>query len=105
MESRAFLAAFAALPAIVADRLGAQLQRTNDRNHDAFEQHGLDAYRKYMAAERGRHDLVILGHVHRPFDTGPGRPRLVVLGGWIEGSAYLKVDGPAVDHITAAPGD
>lgn len=103
MESRAFLAAFAALPSIVADRLGTQLQRTNDRNHEAFEQHGLDAYRKYMAAEEGRHDLVILGHVHRPFDTGPGRPRLVVLGGWIGGSAYLRVDGTVIDHITAGP--
>jgi len=94
MESRAFLAAFRRLPDFVADRLGALLQRTNERNQDAFDRRGLEVYRKSIEEVGDRYDLMILGHVHRPLDTSDTiRPRLVVLGGWHSGSAYLVFDG------------
>ena len=104
LESRAFLAAFRALPAVIADGLGAQLQRTNEAHQDDFDRQGLDVYRGYAAGVGDRFDLVILGHVHRPLDTGPAHPRLVVLGGWHDGSAYLVVaDGVARHHVEPAP--
>jgi len=100
MESRAFLAAFRRLPDFVADRLGAQLQRTNERNQDAFDRRGLEVYREYIEGVGDRYDLVILGHVHRPLDTSDTtRPRLVVLGGWHARSAYLVVDGETDRHV------
>ncbi len=99
LESRAFLAAFRAVPATLADFLGNQLHQTNEAHQDEFTQRGLDAYQRYANGVGDRYDLVILGHVHRPLDTGSTHPRLVVLGGWHEGSAYLVADGADVRHV------
>ena len=98
LESRAFLKVFQSLPAFLADRLGDQLQRTNQSHQDEFDQRGLDIYQKYVAGVGDRYDLVILGHVHRPLDTLDTHPRLVVLGGWYAGSAFLVIDHAGVRH-------
>ena len=98
LESRAFLAAFRLLPDFVADRLGEQLRRTNEAHQDEFDQRGREVYEKYVAGVGDRYDLVILGHVHRPLDTGESPPRLVILGGWHDASAYLVVDGVNIQH-------
>lgn len=100
LESRAFLAAFRRLPSFLADRLGAQLQRTNERNNEAFERRGLQAYQTFVRGLGNRYDLLILGHVHRPLDTSTTQPRLVILGGWHSGSAYLVFqDGETGRHV------
>ena len=96
MESRAFLAAFRLMPNLVADRLGDQLRRTNEKHQEEFDQRGREVYERYVAGIGNRYDLVILGHVHRPLDTGNAVPRLVILGGWHDASAYLVVDGTNV---------
>ena len=101
LESRAFLAAFQRLPGFVANALGDQLNRTNERNQDRFDRRGFEVYREQVGRLGDRYDLVILGHVHRPYDDVEGRPRMVILGGWQEGSAYLSVDGPEIRHVTA----
>ena len=95
LESRAFLAAFTALPGFVADRLGAQLGRTNERNQELFDRRGLEIYRQQVARLDARYDRVILGHVHRAHADG----RMVILGGWQAGSAYLVVDGDDWRHV------
>ncbi len=99
LESRAFLEAFRRLPGPLADHLGAQLQRTNARHQDAFDRRGLEVFRRFAATLAGTYDLVILGHVHRPLDTGPTRPRLIVLGGWQAQTCYLTIDGTSITHV------
>jgi UDP-2,3-diacylglucosamine hydrolase len=99
LQSRAFLEAFRRVPSSLADALGAQLNRTNAKNQEAFDRRGLSAYRKYAARLVDAYDLVILGHVHSPLDTAPDRPRLVVLGGWYFHSCYLVIDGGSASHV------
>lgn len=99
MEGRAFLEVFRRLPDAIAGRLDQQLARTNGRHQVEFDRRGLDTFRRLVAPMRDRYDLVILGHVHRPLDTAPDRPRLVVLGGWHDGSAYLVADGGEARHV------
>jgi UDP-2,3-diacylglucosamine hydrolase len=92
MESRMFLHAFGWMPSRVADRLEACLDQSNDRRLARTEARYLEAYRRYAEGLAGRADLVVCGHIHRPRDEPGGRPRLVVLGGWLAGSSYLRVD-------------
>ena len=99
LKSRAFLAAFRQVPSPLADALGAQLRRTNHKNQEAFDRRGLRVYRGYADRLAGAYDLVILGHVHSPLDTGAARPRLVVLGGWYAHSCYLVVEEGRVSHV------
>ena len=98
LESRLFLGGFRLLPDFVADRLGDQLRRTNKSHQEEFDQRGREVYERYVVGVGDRFDLVILGHVHRPLDTGDSHPRLVILGGWHDASAYLVVDGASVEH-------
>jgi len=95
MESRAFLAVFRSLPHWLADRLGEQLNRTNASNQEVFDRRGLGVYQEQVGRLGDRYDRVILGHVHRPFDDS----KMVILGGWHEGSAYLVVDEGQSCHI------
>jgi len=100
MESRAFLAAFRSLPSPLANFLGDQLKRTNEQHQEEFDRRGLEVFRRYVAGlPADALDLVILGHVHRPLDTAPGRPRLVVLGGWRDGSCHLVIDDGSARHV------
>ncbi len=99
LKSRMFLEAFRRVPAPLADALGAQLRRTNLKNQEAFDRKGLSVYRKYASTLAEPYDMVILGHVHSPLDTGPDRPRLVVLGGWYHHSSYLVVERGSASHI------
>jgi UDP-2,3-diacylglucosamine hydrolase len=99
LKSRPFLSAFRMVPSPIADRLGSLLKRTNLKNQEAFDRRGLAVYRQFVEGLGDAHDLVILGHVHKPLDTGPDRPRLVVLGGWQAHSCYLVVDAGALSHV------
>jgi UDP-2,3-diacylglucosamine hydrolase len=99
LMSRAFLEAFRRVPAPLADALGAQLKRTNLKNQEAFDRKGMAVYRKYASTLVDSYDIVILGHVHSPLDTGPGRPRLIILGGWYHHSNYLVLEQGSASHV------
>jgi len=99
MESRAFLAGFRSLPGPAADALESLLDSTNRSHQEAFDRRGLDIFRAFAATLGDRADLVVLGHVHKPLDTGEGRPRLVVLGGWHEKSSHLFVEDGRAEHV------
>ena len=105
LKSRAFLSAFRSVPAPLADALGARLRRSNLKNQEAFDRWGLEKYRRYADRLSGACDLVILGHVHSPLDTGSARPRLVVLGGWYAHSCYLVVEDGRASHVVEPAGD
>jgi UDP-2,3-diacylglucosamine hydrolase len=92
MESRAFLTAFQHLPAVIADRLDAILDQTNDRGRLRDELRLIPLFRSYRARLGARADVVVFGHVHTPLDDHEIPPRLVILGGWHSRSSYLKVD-------------
>ena len=104
LEGRAFLAAFRRVPSPLADALGALLRRTNSRNQEEFDRRGLAALREHVGRLPDLYDLVIFGHVHLPFDTGPGRPRLVVLGGWHARTSYLVVEDGHASHVVEEAG-
>jgi UDP-2,3-diacylglucosamine hydrolase len=99
LKSRAFLAAFRRVPGPLADALGMQLRKNNLKNQEAFDRRGLAIYRRYVRRLADDYDLVILGHVHSPLDTGDARPRLVVLGGWYLHSCYLVIEGGSASHV------
>ena len=99
LKSHAFLEAFRRFPRPLADALGAQLRKTNQKHQEAFDRRGLAKYRNYAAGLAGDFDLIILGHVHSPLDTAPELPRLVVLGGWFFHSAYLIFNGSTFKHV------
>jgi UDP-2,3-diacylglucosamine hydrolase len=99
LKGRAFLEIFRRVPSPLANALGAELRRVNEKNQEAFDQRGLAVYRSYAERAPGDFDLIILGHVHSPLDTAPDRPRLVVLGGWRFGSCYLVVADGVARHV------
>jgi len=105
LKSHAFLSAFRIVPGPIADALGALLRRTNDRNQEAFDRRGLEVYRQYAGQLDDAYDLIILGHVHSPLDTGPSRPRVVVLGGWYTQTSYLVIQDGSATHVVEPAGN
>ncbi len=101
MESRAFLAGFAAIPGPLANSLEARLERSNDAHREAVDRRHIAVYRRTADAMGGDVDLVLLGHIHRATDD-PGPPRMVVLGGWHRGSSYLRIDGGGAEFVVEA---
>lgn len=92
MESRAFLNAFRRLPASVADRLDAKLERSNERGRVADEARYVEIFRRCLVAVDPTADIAVFGHVHTPRDDPSTQPRMVILGGWHTGTSYLRVD-------------
>ncbi len=99
LKGRAFFEVFRRVPSPLANALGSQLRRTNAKHQEAFDRKGLEVYREYAANLAEPFDLVILGHVHSPLDTGATRPRLIVLGGWYHHTSYLVLEGGTASHI------
>jgi UDP-2,3-diacylglucosamine hydrolase len=92
MESHAFLTAFSHLPDPVARRLDALLNKRNDRGRAADEARLAGVFRKHLADVSPQVDLAVFGHVHAPLDDPTTSPRMIILGGWQNGSSYLRVD-------------
>lgn len=93
MESRAFFQGFGLIPEAAASRLDAMLARKNLKQLLADEERHLIVYRKYVHNLENQADLVVIGHVHRPVDEAVGDTRMIVLGGWQNGSSHLRIDG------------
>ena len=96
MEGRAFLRGFALLPSPLASGLKEALVRANARNRTESTLRHLRTYREYAEGLTGRVDLLIVGHIHEPIDEVRGPTRLVVLGSWIAGTSYLRIDESGV---------
>jgi UDP-2,3-diacylglucosamine pyrophosphatase LpxH len=92
MESRAFLMAFGAAPGPIARLLDGALERSNDSRRARSEAKHIAVYREHARSLRGRFDLVVMGHVHQATDDLDTDPQLIVLGDWIDGTNYLKID-------------
>jgi UDP-2,3-diacylglucosamine pyrophosphatase LpxH len=98
MEGRVFLESFARLPEPCARALERLLDATNERTRAAAELRMIAAYRARAQSMPDPPDLLIYGHVHRVADE-PGPPRLVVLGDWIEGTRYLRIEQTGALHV------
>nr|WP_303652560.1 UDP-2,3-diacylglucosamine diphosphatase [Paludisphaera mucosa] len=99
MESREFFRSFGALPHTAARALDVVLEAKNRRGLAADEQRHLAVFREYADHLQDGADIVVFGHVHRAVDL-PGRPRLVVLGGWQNRVSYLEIDAAGASfHI------
>lgn len=104
MEGRAFLNAFAAVPGPLARSLESALDNSNDAHLAASTRKHLAAFRRYMATLDPGVDLAVFGHVHRnPLDDPSSRPRLIVLGDWIERASHLTIDADGA-RLTVGPG-
>lgn len=106
MESRAFLDTFAALPPPVARRLAARLEASNTRRLEETHRRHLVVYREHARSvvDAGAADLVLFGHVHEVYDEPVGGGgRLVVLGDWIAGSSYVRIDDRGVRFTVDRP--
>ncbi len=102
MESREFWLTFQRVPAPFAGLLDGMLERKNRADLAADEGRHLQVFRDYASLQRGRADLVVLGHVHRAVDEAASNPRMIVLGGWQERSSYLKIDATGASfHVVA----
>jgi UDP-2,3-diacylglucosamine hydrolase len=64
----------------------------NQAGLDADLERQMRVFREYAAKLQGYADIVVFGHVHRPFDLAHANPRLIVLGGWQRRTSYLKID-------------
>lgn len=106
MESRAFLDGFARAPAPLANALAAQLERTNDVHRAEADRRHLVRYRAYADALSPAPDLAVFGHIHATFDDRSRTPRIVVLGDWLDGGSFLKIDeaGAALVHLADGSG-
>ncbi|WP_165250754.1 UDP-2,3-diacylglucosamine diphosphatase [Paludisphaera soli] len=99
LESRGFFRAFGLIPGPAAKALDAVLEAKNQRGLDEDERRHLKMYRDYADGLDDGIDVAVFGHVHRAVDL-PGRPRLIVLGGWQHRLSYLKVDAAGASfHI------
>jgi UDP-2,3-diacylglucosamine hydrolase len=75
------------------------LQWTNQRTRLRTERRYGVLFREYAIRCRGATDLVIVGHVHTPFDAAESTPRLIVPGGWHVQSSYVKIDDSGVTLV------
>lgn len=91
LESREFFRGFGMVPHPVARGLDVVLEAKNQRGLADDEHRHLAVYREYAARLQDQADVVVFGHVHRAIDE-PGRPRLIVLGGWQDRISFLKID-------------
>ncbi len=98
MEGRAFLEGFAALPGFVAQSLAGMLDASNEKTRGRSEVSMIEGYRDYCRRVSQPTDLLVFGHVHRVVDD-PGPPRLIVLGDWITGTRYLRIDDQGAHHL------
>jgi len=92
MESRAFLFGFQTLPEPLARRLADRLEASNIRHLEATHRRHLAVYRAYAREIAAETDLILLGHVHDVYDEPVDQARMIVLGDWLQGSSYLKLD-------------
>jgi UDP-2,3-diacylglucosamine hydrolase len=102
METDFFLKTFGGLPGLVAHALERTLETTNALRRRKVEDRQIVCYREFSDRFGGSKDLVVLGHVHRAVDDSTRSPRMIVLGDWIEGASYLKVD-EAGAHFVVEP--
>lgn len=93
MESRAFLWAFSALPNPIARLLAARLDVSNLESLEQTHRRHLKVYRHFVERLDEDVDLVLLGHVHDVFNESVGAKRMIVLGDWLQGASYLRIDG------------
>jgi UDP-2,3-diacylglucosamine hydrolase len=105
MESEEFFRGFGKVPYPIARGLDAVLEAKNQRGLAEDEERHLAVYRAYASRLGDEADVVVFGHVHRAVDE-PGRPRLIVLGGWQHRMSHLRVDaGGATFTIEAGEPD
>ena len=48
-------------------------------------------------------DLVILGHVHMPYERAQGEKRFLIVGDWIESLSYLVMEGGLITRKSSKP--
>lgn len=99
MESRAFLAAFRALPVPAANAMARLLDRSNQTRLDADNRRHLAVFRRYADAHSDRAALFVFGHAHLTVDDTSRRPRLVVLGDWKDRASYLRIDERGIRQV------
>lgn len=104
MESRPFLAAFSAAPGLIARRLAARLDQSNDATRAESDHHHRTVYERYAADLGERADLVLFGHIHMPHDRRDCHPRWCVLGGWQRRSSYLRIDESGAELVVIEAG-
>jgi UDP-2,3-diacylglucosamine hydrolase len=92
MEGRTFLHTFRLLPGAPARRLEKLLYLANEKRRAMSDERHIAAFRRYADGITHHVDLVVCGHIHTPRDDTSRRPRLVVLGGWLRGTSYLRID-------------
>jgi len=103
MESRAFLTAFGMTPEPAARLLNVRLDFVNELHRAEATLRHLRRYRGYANALSPPPDLVVFGHVHALVDDDTHAPRTVVLGSWLLGGSYLRVDDQGARLVVEAP--
>ncbi|QDV37259.1 UDP-2,3-diacylglucosamine diphosphatase [Tautonia plasticadhaerens] len=105
MEGRPFLLGFGAMPGPLARSLADRLILSNHRSLAETHRRHLVTYRDHArkVIESGRANLVLLGHVHDVFDEPVGDGRMIVLGDWIGGTSYVRVDERGVSFVADRP--
>jgi UDP-2,3-diacylglucosamine hydrolase len=92
MERDTFLRGFACIPSPLAHALEWTLDTTNELKRKRAEDRQVAQYREFADGLASWADLVVLGHVHRRVDDVSRQPRLIVLGDWLEGESFLRID-------------
>lgn len=105
MESRVFLQGFSRLPGPVARTLADRLERSNSKALAETHRRHLTTYRNYATTliTVESMDLVLIGHVHDRFDESIGRGRMIVLGDWISGASYVRIDESGASFVVDQP--
>jgi UDP-2,3-diacylglucosamine hydrolase len=105
MEGRAFLMGFRAIPRPIARTLADRLVQSNRRSLAETHRRHLVTYRAHARSviESGRAGLVLIGHVHDVFDEPIGEGRMIILGDWIGGTSYVRIDEDGVSFVADRP--
>jgi UDP-2,3-diacylglucosamine hydrolase len=100
MESRLFLKLFRIIPGACARGLEGLLSLANERTREASDLRHLSRFRRYANTLKETADLAVFGHIHGAYDDRTTVPRMIVLGTWLEGLSYLKVDATGARLVT-----
>jgi len=105
LRSRVNIALYRQLPASIGVPLALSCSRASRKTSVSEMSRIADKLFREVALRKFEEgfDLVVLGHVHMPYDRAQGEKRFLIVGDWIENLSYLVMEGGRITHKSWKP--
>jgi len=105
LRSRVNIALYRLLPAGIGVPLALAFSRASRKTSVSEMNRIADKLFREVALKKFEEgfDVVILGHVHMPYERAQGEKRFLIVGDWIEDLSYLVMEGGRVTRRSGKP--